>query len=67
MNDFKNEIKPWVKSLKALWSKAFAAIACLVVGLLLGSLNAESRIMDDCKFSQSFRVGIQSFTCQRRM
>jgi hypothetical protein len=67
MNELKAEVKPMVKALKALWNKAFAAIACLVLGILFGILHAESRIIDDCKFSSGFRVGVQSFTCQRRM
>ena len=61
--DYK-QIFLWVK---IIWSKAFWPIAALIAGMLIGTTDAESRITGDCKYAQSFRVGFQAFTCQRKI
>ena len=53
--------------LHGLWTKSLAAAIALMFGWSLGSMNAESRIVGDCKFAGAFRVDIQAFTCQRRI
>lgn len=53
--------------LNAVWAKSLAAAAMLLIGLYIGEMNAESRMVADCKFAGAFRVGIQAFTCQRRI
>jgi hypothetical protein len=58
------KIIDWIN---ALWGKSLAAVIMLLVGLYIGEINAESRIVSDCKFANAFRVGIQAFTCQRRI
>ena len=54
----------WVN---VLWAKSLAAVVMLLLGLYIGEINAESRMVADCKFAGAFRVGIQAFTCQRRI
>ena len=61
--NFKKTIE-WINQ---LWAKSLVAISMLVVGLWVGGINAESRIVSDCKFAGSFRVDIQAFTCQRKI
>lgn len=50
-----------------LWAKSLVAILMFWLGIWIGSINAESRIVGDCKFAGSFRVEIQAFTCQRKI
>ena len=50
-----------------VWAKSFWAIVMLVLGLWIGAVNTESRIVSDCKFANSFRVDIQAFACQRKI
>jgi len=50
-----------------LWSKSLPAIIALLLGLWIGSVNTESRIVGDCKFANAFRVEIQAFACQRKL
>jgi hypothetical protein len=52
---------------KIVWSKAFWPIVALIAGMIVGSTDTESRITSDCKYAQSFRVGYQAFTCQRKI
>jgi len=59
-----NRVRYWVD---VIWAKSLAAIAMLLIGLYIGEMNAESRMVADCKFAGAFRVGIQAFTCQRRI
>jgi len=37
------------------------------IGLWIGGVMAEGRIVSDCKFAGSFRADIQAFNCQRRI
>jgi hypothetical protein len=37
------------------------------IGLWIGGVMAEARIVSDCKFAGSFRADIQAFNCQRRI
>ncbi len=60
---FKTVIQ-WVNE---VWAKSFMSVGCLLIGLGIGGLMAESRIVSDCKFANSFRVDIQAFTCQRKI
>jgi hypothetical protein len=53
--------------INAVWARSLFAIIMLLIGLWIGEMNAESKIMGDCKFAGAFRVGIQAFACQRRI
>ncbi len=57
-------LKKWVRR---HWAKAMAPIFALVIGVMAGMLVTEGRILDDCKYSSSFRIGTQSFNCGRRI
>ena len=49
------------------WAKSFVAVLMLVVGMWVGQIQTESRIIGDCKYAGAFRVDVQAFTCQRRI
>jgi hypothetical protein len=49
------------------WAKSFAAIFMFVVGMWVGQIQTESRIIGDCKYAGAFRVDVQAFMCQRRI
>jgi hypothetical protein len=58
------KVLDWINT---IWAKSLAAVIMLLIGLYIGEMNTESRIVADCKFAGAFRVGIQAFTCQRRI
>jgi len=58
------KILDWINN---MWAKSLAAVVMFFIGLAVGGINAESRIVSDCKFAGAFRVEIQAFTCQRRI
>jgi len=49
------------------WAKSFAAVLMLLIGIVIGQVQSESRIIGDCKYAGAFRVDVQAFTCQRRI
>ena len=61
--DYK-KILAWVYG---VWAKSLGAVIALAIGWSLGNMNAEMRIVGDCKFSGAFRVEIQAFACQRKI
>lgn len=58
------KIMDWVNT---VWAKSLAAFVTFFIGMWIGQVQTESRIVSDCKFAGAFRVEIQAFTCQRRI
>jgi hypothetical protein len=58
------KVLDWINK---VWAKSLAAVLMLLLGLYIGEMNAESRIVADCKFANAFRVSIQAFACQRKI
>lgn len=54
----------WVN---AVWAKSMIAVVLFVIGIWIGGVMTEGRIVSDCKFAGAFRADIQAFTCQRRI
>jgi len=54
----------WINT---VWAKSFAAFVMFFIGLWIGQVQTESRIVSDCKFAGAFRSEIQAFNCQRRI
>ena len=52
---------------KTAWDNAFWPAVFAVIAFILGSMDAEQRIVSDCKYAQAFRVAQQAFTCQRKI
>lgn len=50
-----------------VWAKSLIAMILFFVGMSVGQIQTESRIVSDCKFAGAFRVEIQAFNCQRRI
>jgi hypothetical protein len=53
--------------INAIWAKSLAAVVMFFIGLWIGQVQTESRIVSDCKFAGAFRSEIQAFNCQRRI
>jgi hypothetical protein len=49
------------------WAKSFAAVLMFLIGIVIGQVQSESRIIGDCKYAGAFRVDVQAFMCQRRI
>lgn len=60
-----------IKKIKSVsqkvWTKSMGIIIALLIGIGSGLLMKEGTIIEDCKYSGSFRVGTQSFSCQRKI
>jgi hypothetical protein len=64
MHDEMAAVRKWVRK---HWARSLPPIFALVVGVVAGVYVTEGRILDDCKYSSSFRIGSQSFNCGRRI
>jgi hypothetical protein len=53
--------------INVVWAKSLAAVVMFFIGLYIGQVQTESRIVSDCKFAGAFRSEIQAFNCQRRI
>lgn len=58
------KIFAWINN---VWAKSLAAVIMFVVGLAIGQVQTESRVIGDCKYAGAFRVEQQAFMCQRRI
>lgn len=61
-----DELKKLLASIKGWIVRSIWCLVAFAVGSLLGIVYAEGRILDDCRFSGSFRVGTQAYNCQRK-
>jgi hypothetical protein len=53
--------------INGVWAKSLAAVLMFWLGILIGQVQTESRVIGDCKYAGAFRVEQQAFTCQRRI
>ena len=61
--DYK-KIFTWINN---VWAKSLAAVLMFCVGVAIGQVQTESRVIGDCKYAGAFRVEQQAFQCQRRI
>ena len=61
--DYK-KILTWINN---VWAKSLAAVLMFFIGIAIGQVQTESRVIGDCKYAGSFRVNHEAFVCQRRM
>lgn len=66
VNEYMNP-KPLWEAINRVWAKSLVAALMFFFGMVIGEDKAESRITSDCKYSNVFRVGVQSFNCQRKI
>jgi hypothetical protein len=61
--DYKRVLK-WIND---AWAKSLVAVILFFVGLAVGQVQTESRVIGACKYAGAFRVDHQAFVCQRRI
>jgi len=61
--DYKKVIA-WIND---VWAKSLAAVLMFFIGIYLGQVQIESRVIGDCKYAGAFRVAHEAFVCQRRI
>ena len=61
--DYKH-IFTWINN---VWAKSLAAVLMFWIGIWIGQVQTESRVIGDCKYAGAFRVEQQAFMCQRRI
>jgi len=61
--DYKRILK-WIND---AWAKSLVAVILFFIGLAVGQVQTESRVVGDCKYAGAFRVDHQAFVCQRRI
>ena len=61
------QLKKFPAWFRKLWATSLGIVLALVIGFGAGMLYAEGRIIDDCKFGNVFRVGLQAFNCMRKI
>jgi len=49
------------------WARSLAAVLMFWIGIWLGQVQVESRVIGDCKYAGAFRVNHEAFVCQRRI
>jgi hypothetical protein len=54
----------WINN---VWAKSLAAVIMFCIGLWIGQVQVESRVIGDCKYAGAFRVAHEAFVCQRRI
>lgn len=59
-----DQVKKWIDR---TWAKSLVFFLALVIGVITGTFMTEGRIINDCKYMSNFRIGEQSYTCQRRI
>ena len=53
--------------INGIWAKSLAAFIMFFVGLYIGEVQTEGRVIGDCKYAGAFRVEQQAFVCQRKI
>ena len=58
------KVLAWINN---VWAKSLAAVLMFFIGVAIGQVQTESRVIGDCKYAGAFRVEQQAFMCQRRI
>jgi hypothetical protein len=58
------KVLTWINN---VWAKSLAAVLMFFIGMAIGQVQTESRVIGDCKYAGAFRVEQQAFMCQRRI
>ena len=57
-----HKAKDWIVS---KWGNSLGYLLCILLGVIVGVLTVEWRVVDDCRYLKAFRFGPQAFTCVR--
>lgn len=63
---FSSDFERWKLKFFKLWGRSFWVLLALLIGYMLGEGVTEKRVLDDCRYSNSFRVGYLAYSCARR-
>jgi len=58
------KILTWINE---VWAKSLAVVVMFVIGMWIGTVQTEMRVVGDCKYAGAFRVNHEAFVCQRRI
>ena len=58
------KILTWIND---VWAKSLAVVIMFIVGMWIGTVHTEMRVVGDCKYAGAFRVNHEAFVCQRRI
>jgi len=58
------QVLDWINN---VWAKSLAAVIAFCLGIWIGQVQIEGRIIGDCKYAGAFRVAHEAFVCQRRI
>jgi len=58
------QVLDWINN---VWAKSLAAVVAFCLGIWIGQVQTEIRIIGDCKYAGAFRVAHEAFVCQRRI
>lgn len=61
------ELSKIKKAFQGAWANSLGIVVALILGLILGVTYKQNDIMEDCKYSGSFRVHSQAYNCQRKI
>lgn len=61
------DYKKVVAWINGVWAKSLAAVVMFFLGMYIGQVQTEGRVVGDCKYAGAFRVEQQAFMCQRRI
>jgi hypothetical protein len=61
------DLKKMWSSANKIWAGSLAVVLALVFGFFSGNMYSKNAIVNDCSFTNGFRVNSQAFTCQRRI
>ena len=67
MNNELISIKDFILKFKGWWAASLGMVVALVLGVIIGILSVESKIINDCKYINNFRIGDQGYSCQRKI
>ncbi len=62
-----NEIEATTAWFKSIAPTILLIISCLYIGYLAGMQVERQEISRDCRYSNTFRIGTDSFECTRRL
>ena len=66
-NDELIGIKDFIFKFRGWWAASFGIVVALILGILIGILMTESKIINDCKYISNFRIGDSGYTCARKI
>ena len=55
------------KAFQGAWANSLGIVIALIIGLIFGITYKQNDIMEDCKYSGSFRIHSQAYNCQRKI